>query len=310
MSLPLHRLPSLESLRGFVAVGRRMSITQAARDLCLSQSAVSRQVRGLEDALGVRLLARGHRALAFTPEGERLFRAADAAFGQLQAVFADLGRTHAGRPVTLGASVGVAGLWLLPRLGDFQASHPDIALRIAADNRVVDLAAEGVDLAIRYCAEAAAPAGAERLFDEMVAPVAHPTLGLVGNVDGGTLAAQTLLEYDDPRRPWLQWRDWLAERGAHKSAARAMLRFNQYDQVIQAAVAGRGVALGRLRLIDSLLGSGQLRVLAEPVPTGQAYWLVRAGDEPDTAVARVVDWLRQQARGEGFACVPGMDTRR
>lgn len=296
MSLPLHRLPSLESLRGFVAVGRRMSITLAARDLCLSQSAVSRQVRGLEDALGVRLLARGHRTLAFTPEGERLFRTADAAFGQLQAVFAELGGSHDGQPVTLGASVGVAGLWLLPRLGDFQSSHPDIALRVAADNRVVDLAAEGVDLSIRYCDEAAAPAGAERLFDEAVAPVAHPSLG-VNALDDAALATHTLLEYDDPQRPWLQWRDWLAEHGGDQGAVRAILRFNQYDQVIQAAVAGQGVALGRLRLIEGLLGSGQLRVLAEPVSTGQSYWLVRARAEPDTVVARVVDWLRAQARG-------------
>ena len=86
MSIALVRLPSLDLIRGFVAVGRRMSITLAAHDLCLTQSAVSRQVLALEDMLGVRLLVRGHRAIAFTPEGERLFRSADGAIQQLQDV--------------------------------------------------------------------------------------------------------------------------------------------------------------------------------------------------------------------------------
>lgn len=90
MSLPLVRLPSLDLVRGFVAVGRRMSITLAAQDLCLTQSAVSRQIHALEESLGMKLLVRGHRSIAFTPEGERLFRSADGAIQQLQDVIGEL----------------------------------------------------------------------------------------------------------------------------------------------------------------------------------------------------------------------------
>src|ERR1700761_7283863 len=177
MSVTLGQLASLDLVRGFVAVGRRMSITLAARDLCLTQSAVSRQVHALEAQLGVPLLLRGYRSIAFTPEGERLFRSADGALQQLQDVMGDIGTHGAQRPVTLSASIGFTGLWLLPRLSHFQQAHPGVDLRVSASDRVADLRNDGIDLAIRYASAAAAPEGALRLFGESIAPVAHPSLG-------------------------------------------------------------------------------------------------------------------------------------
>jgi DNA-binding transcriptional LysR family regulator len=133
------RLASLDLIRGFVAVGRRMSITLAAEDLFLTQSAVSRQVIALEEALGVRLLNRGYRSIHFTAEGERFFRVADSALQQLQDVVNALAAGRDRRPVTITATIGVSGLWIMPRLGGFQQRHADIDLRVAASNKVMDL---------------------------------------------------------------------------------------------------------------------------------------------------------------------------
>src|SRR6266571_9405006 len=145
MSVSLLRLASLDLVRGFVAVGRRMSITLAAADLCLTQSAVSRQVRHLEDLLEVPLFVRHHKAIAFTPEGERLFRAADAAVQQLQDAVGSL-RAQSGRePVTISCAIGVANLWVLPRLNRFQQEHAGIDVRLAVNNAVDDLRREGLD---------------------------------------------------------------------------------------------------------------------------------------------------------------------
>ncbi|CAG9165429.1 LysR substrate-binding domain-containing protein [Cupriavidus respiraculi] len=293
--LPLASM--MEPLRGFVAVGRRMSITLAAADLCLTQSALSRQVQALESRLGVRLLVRGHRAIAFTAEGERLFRSADAALQQLQDAFAALGAGARRPPVTLSASIGVTGLWVLPRLGRFQQRHPDIEVRVAASNRVQDLAGEGIDLAIRYGSRAAAGEGAVRLFDETVVPVCHPSLPVQGLMAPGDLAGQVLLEFDDPGRPWLHWEDWLAALGWSGARPRAVLRFNQYDQVVQAAMAGQGIALGRVALIQPLLDDARLRRMpcagAGPV-NEHAYWLLR-GDAGRPDVDAVVEWILAEA---------------
>ncbi len=298
MSLPLSRLASLDLIRGFVAVGRRMSITLAAQDLFLTQSAVSRQIRALEEAVGVRLLARGHRSIRFTPEGERLFRVADRAVGQLQDVLGELTAAQEQRSVTITASIGVAGLWLLPMLGRFQQRCPDIDVRVAANNRLLDLRAEGVDLAIRYCAANNAPAGAVRLFGDSVLPVAHPSLGRVKLDEPGQLADIVLLEYDDPRLPWLHWSEWLQAMGLDGHRPKAILRFNQYDQVIHAAMAGQGIALGRLELIRSLLDEDRLTVVeskGQALSGGYAYWLLHAESSPREPVRKVADWLLEEA---------------
>src|SRR6516164_58483 len=139
MAVTLGQLPSLDLIRGFVAVGRRMSITLAAGDLCLTQSAVSRQVRTLEEILGVKLLVRGHRSVSFTTEGERLFHCADETLKRLQEVIGTIRDGFATRPVAIASSIGVAGLWLLPRLGDFLQRHPNIDVRISANNKLSDL---------------------------------------------------------------------------------------------------------------------------------------------------------------------------
>jgi LysR family glycine cleavage system transcriptional activator len=130
-------LPPLDLLRTFVAVGRRMSITLAAQDLCIVQSAVSRQIQALEAALGCRLFVRAYRSIEFTPEGRHLFRSADPMLEQLGRCDRRPCIPAGERPcITITATIGVTALWLLPRLGAFQRSAPDIDVRVAATNRV------------------------------------------------------------------------------------------------------------------------------------------------------------------------------
>ena len=298
MSVALSRLSSLDLIRGFVAVGRRMSITLAAEDLCLTQSAVSRQIRTLEDRLGVKLLTRGHRSIAFTAEGDRLFRSANSAVQQLQDAVGAVRANGARRPVTITCTIGIAGLWLLPRLRSFQHNHPGVDVRIVASDGVEDLRGEGIDLAIRYCAEDAAAEGAERLFGETMAPVASPSLGLASLESPAKLEPHVLLEYDGPNFPWLHWREWLASQGWDAAKPKGTLRFNQYDQMISAAVAGQGIALGRLKLLGALLSDGRLQTLAAPragPATTHAYWLIKGRPEPRRDVLTTARWIKSQA---------------
>ena len=298
MSVSIARLPSLDLIRGFVAVGRRMSITLAAQDLCLTQSAISRQVHALEDVLGVKLFARGYRSIQFTGEGERLFRIADVSVQQLQDVIGLLDTRQQRRPVTITLSTGVAALWLLPRLSGLQRQHRAIDVRIAANNKVLDLKAEGVDLAIRYCAEAAAPAGSERLFGERLVAVCHPSLVVPHGDPAEVIRKSVLLEFDEPRRPWLHWSHMLESLGLSAVKPRSIMRFNQYEQVIQAAGAAQGVALGRIALIEPMLADGRL----VPLPPfsaehsdDAAYWLIRSHPDPHRDVDAVAGWIRREA---------------
>jgi DNA-binding transcriptional LysR family regulator len=166
-------------------------------------------------------------------------------------------------------------------------------LRIAASNAVMDLAAEGVDLAVRYCAESKAPTGAVRLFGESVAPVASPSLR-VGRIESAQdMRQHVLLDFEDNKHEWLTWNGWLAARGLSAAMARGVLRFNHYDQAIHAAAAGQGIALGRLELIEAMLKDGRLEVPGAIAarPSSHSYWLVQASASPRADVSRVLEWL-------------------
>ncbi len=292
------RLPSLDLFKGFAAVGRHLSITLAAEELHLTQSAVSRQILALEDALECKLFVRSHRALAFTPEGERLFHKVSPALRRLQEACETLRPLE--RPVTVTASIGVASLWLLPRLGNFQSRNPDIDLRVMALNRVADLRREGIDLGIRYCQPEDAPPGARLLFEESVGVVANPALNLERIASAGDFSQLVLLDYEDPQRPWMQWKTWLADQAWDSAHPRSVVRFNQYDQVILAAMSGQGVALGRLPMISDQLEKRLLKIVATPeLPrsTRYAYWLIEETATSRPAVRIVAKWILAAAQG-------------
>ncbi|WP_232207610.1 LysR substrate-binding domain-containing protein [Pseudoxanthomonas sp. J35] len=208
------------------------------------------------------------------------------------------------RPVTVSATIGFTGLWLLPRLSRFQARHPGVDVRVSAHNRVVDLRNDGVDLAIRYTSAGRAPPGARLLFHETVVPVASPELE-PGALDGpASLAGLTLLEFEKPGYPWIQWLPWLASVGWGEARPRAILHFNQYDLVIQAALAGQGIALGRREPIRPLLEEGRLVVLDDlpaPEASGHGYWLLQAEAELRPEVEAVATWIADEARQESAA---------
>lgn len=294
----LRQMRSLDQLRGFVAVARRMSVTAAADDLCITQSAMSKQIRGLEEALGLRLFDRSHRKVTLTPAGEELFRVADAAIRQLQNAITSAPRR--GRvPVTVTATIGVSSLWLLPRLRAFQDRYPNIDLRIAATKSVLPLVPGKVDLAIRYCTEAHAPSNSVKLFGETIAPVATPEIAARGAINAKTLASSVLLEFDESQF-WIHWADWLAPKALHLGQAKGVLRLNQYDMAIKAAVSGHGIALGRLQLLNGMLASGALALVgyaSESVHSNFGFWLIPATRSPSVEVEAVRDWLVAAAHG-------------
>jgi DNA-binding transcriptional LysR family regulator len=297
MSIRLNRLPSLDLLKSFVAVGSQMSITRAADQLCLTQSAVSRQVQALEAAIGCPLLLRGHRSLRFTAEGERLYRESERLLAQFQILLDDL--VPLDRPVSVNASIGVTALWLLPRLAQFQVLQPQIEVRVTALNRVIDLSREAMDLTIRYCPVSAAPAGAVRLFGEQIIPVTRPGMGFDRIDSPAKLSELVLIEYDELYVGLLRWHHWLAAQGWQDIRPRATLRFNQYDQAILAAMAGQGVALGRLPLLTRQFADGLLAMVPGPndgPACEHAYWLIMGGAAVRPEVRTVADWIVAEAR--------------
>jgi LysR family glycine cleavage system transcriptional activator len=276
-----------------------MSITLAANDLCLTQSAVSRQILALEEYLGTPVLIRRHRAIALTETGERLMVLASPWMDRL-AEFTESVRNN-GRvpPITITASFGVTALWLLPKLAAFQEANPNHDVRVAASNHVFDLRQEGIDLAIRYAREADVPAVAIRLFGEKVVPMASKAVAARAFESPQALLNEVLLEYDEPRtRPWLRWSEWQAAAGLGDAKPKAYLHCNHYDQLVQLAVDGHGVALGRIALVLPMLLDGRLVAM----PTDQvhesdyAYWLIETSPDLRPEVAMFRTWLIAEAR--------------
>jgi LysR family transcriptional regulator, glycine cleavage system transcriptional activator len=299
------RLPSLDLLKGFEAAARHLSFTRAAEELYLTQSALSRQVQALEEQLGLPLFERRHRQLLLTEAGQVLQAASKAVLEQLAQAVAAIRRDQATRPLTVSTNQPFASLWLIPRLARFRERHPGVDVYISADNRIVDLERERIDLAVRYCTEAIAPPGSVRLFGERLVPVCSRRLArdrsrpLKRPED---LARHVLLHIDDERGrfPWLNWSVWLAAIGVRELTPAGSLRFNHFHEVMQAAVDGQGVALGRVPLIDSLLKEGKLVApFRNRYATTRAYFIVRAEHAAARPEARAfVDWLQEEAQEE------------
>jgi DNA-binding transcriptional LysR family regulator len=313
-----YRLPPLEALVAFESAARHLSFTRAAHEVSLTQSAISRQIQALEARLGVTLFRRLHRAIALTEAGRTLQLAVVDALVRLDAATREIQHAERVRTVVVTTTAGFAGLWLIPRLAGFVAAHPGVDVRISTGNEVVNLERDGVDLAVRYrSVDAALPAGAVPLFGETVFPVCSPKLRASRRAplkEPADLVHHILLRMEsDGGSQLLDWDLWLHALGLADLRPAGMLHFSSYDQLISAAIAGQGVALGRMPLIERHLGARQLVApFSRSVASPRSYCVIvsaRAADKPE--VRAFADWLvasaspAAQAPGPGSARRPG-----
>jgi DNA-binding transcriptional LysR family regulator len=299
-------LPPLAQLEAFEAAARHLSFTRAGDELALTQSAVSRQIAALEDHYGLPLFRRLHRALRLTDDGQRLLQVVSEVLVQLHEVGGELKREQRAKTVVVTTTPGFAGLWLIPRLADFTASRPEVDVRISAAYTLVNLNRDGFDLAIRYQAEEGAGEGAELLFGEMVMPVCSPRLLRDRSRPLKTpedLRHHVLLHLDSgPGADMQDWPMWLRAMKLENIKPASVIHFSQFDQLINAAIDGQGIALGRSPLLDKHLRDRKLvapfkKAMASP----RSYYLVRsaaAGRKPE--VQEFAAWLLALAR-EGMS---------
>lgn len=299
---PADRLPPLDLLVAFEAAARHLSFTRAAEERFVTQSAMSRQMRALEDELGVALFTRGHRTLALTADGQRLLAACGSALGTLRGAVREIRAPQRREVLGLTTTPGFAALWLIPRLTAFTRAHPGIDVRLDATLENRTLGAEGFDLAIRYAKVHGVPGGMN-LFAESMLPVCSPRLAAELALPlrrPADLARHTLLhtamDSDVGGLP-MEWQPWFAAWGLAELQPAALLSFTSYAEAIAAAVAGQGVALGRRPLVDALLAGGQLVTpFAGELASPRAYQLIVApAARARPAVRAFEQWLLAQA---------------
>lgn len=257
-------IPSMSALATFEAAARLSSFTLAASELGVTQAAVSRQIKALEDDLNTPLFVRAHRRVTLTTAGAALAGSVTNAFNSMADMIETIRRPVVEDSVTVGASLAFSHFWILPRLAGFRERHPDIKLKLVADDSITDLRRDRLDLAIRF-GKPPFPDGRSlaQMSDEAF-PVCSPKLLELHGMTGETadLLTLPLIASDIVNPSWLTWRTWAQGVGLGPEIGRSsdlsQLRFNHYTDTIQAAVNGEGVALGWSALIQEHLREGRL----------------------------------------------------
>jgi LysR family glycine cleavage system transcriptional activator len=290
------RAMSLDAIRGFESAARHLSFTAAAEELCITQSAVSKQVKSLEDALGTALFLRGGKGLSLTPQGRELYEAARASLAQLASAVDRLLAADR-ESVAVTTTPSFAALWLAPKLAKFQQLEPAIDVRVDASEARVNLEREGMDLAVRLYPVQPGDEGPPPLLQEQALLVAAPGVAARINSAADILSTPLLVYYDPATRfPWMSWPDWYERLGLKQAAQQPCLYFSQYEHVLTAAVQGAGIAIGRTPLVLPLLRSGQLTVvLPGQTVDGLAYRIVTSAHSTGRpAVQKFRDWLERE----------------
>jgi LysR family glycine cleavage system transcriptional activator len=270
------RLPSLNGLRAFEAAARHLSFTLAASELNVTQTAISHQIRRLEEELGIRLFIRQNRALALTPEAREYLPGVRAAFNDLRLATDRLLRKDDDKVLTVSTLASLAAKWLLPRLTDFQEQHPGIDVRITTSTNLVDFQRDNVDAAIRYGRGQWPGVRADWLMADELFPVCSPSL-LRGDkplrqpedLRGHPLLHTSNANSDD-------WRLWLTAAGLPADIAKQPgITFDMIFMTIQAAIDGIGVAMGRTSYVQDDIAKGRLVVPFKiALPADAGFYLV------------------------------------
>ncbi|GGX88560.1 LysR family transcriptional regulator [Massilia dura] len=285
----------LQSLVLFASAVRHLNFTQVAEEYGTTQPAVSQRIAALEKHLGTALFRRAHRGVALTPEGAALY---DSVCDHLAAIQTAVERVRTRKlreVLTVATDFAFANFWLMPRLAAFQELRPELDVRIVTSQNGFDIRGEPVDLAISFGTGHWPGCNAQRLLPEVVVPVCSPALlARHGPATAHDVMRMPLLhlESSGPVR-WLTWQDWGLGHGVAEAGQGQSLTLGNYPLVIQAAVSGRGVALGWRPLVDDLLRDGQLA--SPPLPelaTPRGYYLVRPhGREAGRALDSLRDWI-------------------
>jgi LysR family glycine cleavage system transcriptional activator len=291
----------LQGLQLFASAARHLNFTLVADEFGTSQPAVSQRIAALEKLLGVALFERSRRGVTLTPEGNVLH---EAVREHLAAIGTALERIRSGSTravLTVATDFAFANFWLMPRLAAFQQIEPELDVRVVTSQNEFDVRDGSVDLAVSFGTGQWPGCDAVPILPEVVVPVCSPALlarehaGGAANPAPGALLRLPLLHLGSSGRSrWMTWQDWAQRQGlpAQALGAGQSLTLGNYPLLIQAAIAGRGVALGWRPLIDDLLHTGQLVSLAAPVTTARGYFLVRPqGRAGGRALERLCDWI-------------------
>jgi len=294
------RLPSLNGLRAFEAAARHLSFTQAASELNVTQTAISHQIRRLEEELGIRLFVRENRALSLTPEAREYLPGIRAAFNDLRLATDRLLRKDDDNVLTISTLASLAAKWLLPRLSAFQEAHPDIDVRITTSTGLIDFRGGDVDAAIRYGRGHWPGLRAEWLMADEMFPVCSPTL----------LTGKRPLRCPEDLRDHVllhntnngdDWRLWLTAAGLPSDISKQPgITFDLILMTVQAAIDGMGVAMGRTTYVKDDIAKTRLVVPFKiALPADAGFYLVSPEGAPDSPKLRAFrQWLIASAQNK------------
>lgn len=302
--MKIQPLPPLNSLLAFESAARHLSFTLAAKELNVTQGAISRQVRLLEEYLGKALFTRTTRSMTLTPTGSLYYETVRDCMLRLSRTTGEIRQWRGDQQVTVATSTAMASLWLLPKVAEFQSQHEEIDLRIIAHDHVKDYTRLECDLALYYCNQA--PKGMEvtPLFSEEIFLVCSPAY-LAKNpqlamVDG--LSSCTWLWLEDSQRDWIGWPEWFSRLGYEPLSPKHRVNINNYGMLIQSAISGQGVALAWNKLVDDPLSTGALvRPNDLAVRTDAKFCLLESPSErgPRESVRLFREWLMAQPSVQG-----------
>jgi len=289
------KISSLTALVALEAVTRHRSISAAAREIGVTQAAVSRQIAALEEDFGRPLFTRAHRAVQPTAECLLLARALAENFHGLSEAIEAV-RTTSRDVVTIGAPVAFSNLWLVPRLLRFRAQHPGAAFRVVSRDDRIDLGTGEVDLVFRFGTGPFPDGTTVAQTTDRIFPVCAPAYAARHDLTAFPDCSFDLIEQDIPDRTWVRWADWFAQTGTRPTQARTSLRFTYFTDTLAAARAGEGLAMGWQMLVGDDLAQGRLIKLGtQEIISEATYNLVAAHvTKASSQVDLVKTWLAQE----------------
>ena len=295
-----HQLPPLSALPAFEASARLLSFTEAAEELYVTQPAISRQIRVLEENLGVRLFDRKNRKIRLTEDGQRFQHVVSVSLDQVSSVAHEIRGKVTASDLTIAADISMAYLWLLPRFPKFRSEYPDIAVSILASDREADCLREDVDLALLYGNGNWQGFEATLLIQEEIFPVCSKSyLDNCPPIDSpDDLVNHVLLDLRGERWDWVDWRQWLTEKALPIPSDVQFMAFNSLPLLIEATCQSQGIGLGWGTLVDELLENGSLvRPIDMSLGTDRGYYVIRRANQRMSSNTHILfNWVIRMSK--------------